>query len=360
MKTRYIQVDAPARRIPLRYGDDIWPRIWRNISEEFPHHGIYVVTDAHIFQLYEQEIRAGAEKHAAALRDILVVPAGEASKSRAYKARLEDQLLESGAGRDTVIIAFGGGVIGDLAGYVAGSLHRGVALIHAPTSLLAQIDSCIGGKAGINAPAGKNLIGVLYQPTAIYIGAQFLATLPQVELINGIAEAIKCAAAQDAAFLDYLEEHAAAITQRDPQILTDVIARGNDLKIDVIERDVDERGLRSVLNFGHTVGHALELHSDFAIKHGFAVAAGMRIAARLSHIKLDFPIANIRRLDAILSAFGLNQKVDVAAEELWPAIVRDKKSRNGIPHFVLLHDFGRPALSQPVTFEEVARALAME
>ncbi len=346
-------------RVPLTTGNNLWSETARFIRENYFRHSIYIITDSNVEPLYSAQMEA-ALKPDLLFKETLVVPAGESSKNAKQFSLLLDELLRKKAGRDTVIIALGGGVIGDLAGFVAATLHRGVPLIQYPTSLLAQVDSSIGGKVGINHSSGKNLIGAFYQPAAVFSDVQCLTTLPEEEFFNGMAEVIKYAFILDKTLLSLLEQHSSALLQRKPDLLDKVIAAGIRLKAGVVEKDEKESGFRSVLNFGHTAGHALEKLSHYQLKHGFAVAAGMQIAIKLSHYLLNCPSEHMSRLSNILDTYHL--KTDSISvnnlDALWNAMLSDKKSREGLPRFTLLRDLARPELSFPVSKENLKSVLA--
>ncbi|MEL6824301.1 MAG: 3-dehydroquinate synthase family protein, partial [Calditrichota bacterium] len=262
--------------VPFIAGFGLWRQLDGFLRENYPSHRKFVIADENLGRLYGQSTDALAEKY-----EWLTFPAGEVEKSRERKAALEDELFKRGAGRDSVLIALGGGVTGDLVGYIAASFQRGVPLIQMPSSLLAQVDSSIGGKVGINHASGKNLLGAFYHPAAVFSDIALLRSLPDEELYNGMAEVIKYAVILDDQLWQILEEKAAAILKRDPEVLENVITRCARLKIDVVEQDEREGDLRSLLNWGHTVGHAIENLSEYRVKHGFAIAAGMMVAAVL-------------------------------------------------------------------------------
>lgn len=353
-----LSINSSRRRIPIHFGFRLGEPFIRFLQEHFSRHAIFLISDANVAFFYRREMESLLAGFPG-FRGTLTFPAGELSKSRRTKNILEDKLLRRQAGRDTVILAMGGGVTGDLAGFVAATLHRGIPLIHLPTSLLAQVDSSIGGKVGINHPAGKNLIGAFYQPEAVFIATRFLKTLPQEEFLNGLGEVIKYAAVFDSNLWQKLEENRSAVLQRDPALLEDIIRTCVSHKIQVVERDEKEARYRSVLNFGHTVGHALEQLSNYRIKHGFAVAAGMRVAAVLSHQLLNLPREYVKRLNALLDAYGLNRVSarDFSPENLWDALLTDKKVRQQQPHFTLLSEPFTPELFYPIRYKEFEYAL---
>lgn len=250
---------------------------------------------------------------------LIVVPPGEQSKSRSCKAWIEDQMLEAGFGRDAHIVAFGGGMICDLAGYVAATYCRGIAWTAIPTSLIAMVDASIGGKVGINTPHGKNLVGAFHPPSKIILDFKHLETLPEKEWKNGEAEIIKCGLIADPLLLN------------EPRSLRS-IKRAIEIKKEVVTADPQEKGLRRILNFGHTVGHAIETVSNYQVSHGVAVANGMRVASRLSALSP----AELEKIEAILQHF---EEIPLSNDML--EVMRlDKKARGGLPRFVLLEKIG--------------------
>ncbi len=297
------------------------------------------VTDSNVSALdlvaaYQTALSAAGIESATA-----ILPAGEGSKSLAGAGRLYDALVACKADRHTLIIALGGGVIGDLAGFVAATYNRGLPLVMIPTTLLAQVDSSVGGKVGINHPDAKNLIGAFHQPLGVWIDTAVLDSLPLRELRCGLAEVVKYGIIMDAPFFAQLERDAGAILARDPGVLRNIIARSCRLKAEVVAQDErEETGLRAILNFGHTVGHSIEAVSGYGgdFLHGEAVAAGMvaesRLAERLGWMGRDVT----ERLLGLLDRFGLPVSAPgLDPDQLLEAMSRDKKNRGGKTRFVL-------------------------
>jgi 3-dehydroquinate synthase len=281
-----------------------------------------------------------------------VVPAGEESKSAAELARLYDALFDLAADRRSAIVAVGGGVIGDLAGYAAATYNRGLPLVMVPTSLLAMVDSSVGGKTGINHPKGKNLIGAFHQPAGVWIETEHLSTLPDREFRSGLAEVVKYGIILDAAFFRDLEKNAGAILARDLAALVDIIGRSCQLKAGVVEKDErEETGLRAILNYGHTFAHAFEAAAGYrGWLHGEAVAAGMSLAARLAEklgrIDSELP----RRQNDLLQRFGLPiaPRPEWNADDLIAVMHRDKKGEAGHIRFILPKRIGAVELVDDV------------
>jgi 3-dehydroquinate synthase len=359
MPSLQLNLNSPPDQVPIYIDFNIWNSLLATIQQNFPGKPIFFFTDRQILSLYEEEIA----KHLVSLpgfRHLYSFPAGESSKSRQQKDELENLLLSENAGRDCLIIAMGGGVTGDLVGHVAANLYRGVSIIHLPTSLIAQVDSSIGGKVGINHPSGKNLLGSFFQPEAVFMGISFLKTLPPAEFSNGMAEVIKYAITLDNQLWDWLERDADLIMEKDLDLLEKIVARCVALKINVVEKDELEAHYRSILNFGHTVGHAIEQLSHYKIKHGFAIAMGMRVSTLLSHQLLGYPENNCKRLDKTLERYAL-KPLDISTfdrEALWTVMKSDKKARNASPRFTLLDANNQPALFHQVSKKELNHALA--
>ncbi len=349
MHTLHLRINSQPPSVPHFIGRGLWQELIHFLTQHFAASAIYVVTDAHLFRYYGSEVAECLSKHPG-FKEILTVPPGEGSKSRKQKTFLEDVLLHARAGRDSVLIAFGGGVVGDLTGFVAATLYRGIPFVQVPTSLIAQADSSIGGKVGINHTSGKNLLGAFYHPRAVFTDVNLLKTLPDDEFLNGMAEVIKYAVTLDDELWKMLENNLKEILRKETMILERMITRCQEVKIRVVEQDEKETRYRSVLNFGHTVGHALEQLSNYRIKHGVAVAAGMRVAAKLSQRLLGYPAEMTERLDHLLAQCNLLQvnPIDYPFEELWNTILSDKKVRLQQPHFTLLRSPQQPCLFYPI------------
>lgn len=357
-KTLSYTLPGTERTIPYTCGADIWGLAAELILERFPKHNVAIITDTNVAERYQNRLETLFSEHPR-FSGVFVFPAGEASKSRAIKDDLEDRLFAAKLGRDTLIVAVGGGVVGDLAGYLAATFHRGVPLVHLPTTLLAQVDSCIGGKTGINHNAGKNLIGAFYQPEAIFADITTLETLSDIEFYNGMAEVIKYAASLDPDLWTYLEANEAAIKLRSRAVLSHIIARSAQLKMDIVCADEKEAGVRAILNFGHTAGHAFEALSTYQIAHGFAVASGMRVAMRLSADLLGYPEDSVKRFDTLLERYHLKNDYShrFSRDAVWHSLTMDKKSREGAPRFVLMRSPTEYVLSHPVERDAFERAL---
>ena len=301
---------------------------------------IVIITDDNIKKLYGGEIIKLLKEFSPYL---ISVQPGEASKSRETKQKIEDDLLDRKYSRDTLIIALGGGVMGDLAGFIASTFERGIQIVQVPTTLLAMVDSSIGGKTGINTKHGKNLIGTIYQPDAVFADLNFLNNLPEDEFLNGLAEIIKAAIVLDADILEFIEKNCEKILAKEEEILSHLIKRSIELKKDTVEKDEKEQGLRQTLNFGHTVGHAVEAYSDFNLKHGFCVSIGMAVESKIAFLLGELNEKEEQRIISILNKFSLPVKInkEVENKKLLDFMVSDKKARNQKPRFVILKDIGK-------------------
>ncbi len=272
---------------------------------------------------------------------LLMVPPGEESKSMEEAVRLSRALVRARLDRGSALLGLGGGVIGDLAGFVAATLYRGISFVNLPTTLLAQVDSSVGGKTGVNLPEGKNLVGAFHQPRLVVADVLTLVTLPEREFRSGLAEVVKHGMIADADLFRMLEEQADSVLSRHPDTLREVVARSCAIKARVVENDEREAGRRAMLNFGHTVGHAVEAALGYgSITHGEAVAHGMVVAATLSVRRGLCPEGDAARLGRLLTRFGLLRSPLPSPEALETYMVSDKKARDGVLQFVLTRGVG--------------------
>jgi len=318
-----------------------------------------LVTNETVAPLYADRVQAAiAAAGGNPLR--VTLPDGESYKDWKSLDRLHGELLAANADRRTLIVALGGGVIGDLAGFAAATYQRGVACLQVPTTLLAQVDSSVGGKTAINHPFGKNMIGAFHQPRAVLADIDALSTLPAREYAAGLAEVAKYGAIRDAAFLAWIESHAEALVARDAHALAHAIERSCTIKAAIVAEDEREAGVRVLLNFGHTFGHAIESAMGYGTwLHGEAVAAGMVLAARLSARLGRLPAAEAGRLERLLERLGLPVKAPSIAPERWLEFMgRDKKNRGGRIAFVLLDAPGRATLVRDAPEASVRAVLA--
>jgi 3-dehydroquinate synthase len=287
------------------------------------------------------------------------VPDGEEYKTLQSAAAIYDQMVDDGMERGSALVALGGGVVGDLAGFVAATYMRGVPLIQVPTTLLAQVDSSVGGKVAVNHPRGKNLIGCFYQPKLVFADLQVLKTLPEREIRAGMAEVIKYGAIWDSTFFAFLERQLGRILSLEPAPLMETVKRSCAIKAEVVSGDEREEGRRAILNFGHTIGHALESLTDYRVyRHGEAIAAGMAAAARLAVNRGLQDQADRERLVALLERTGLPVTFPYPAGDLLELLSHDKKVLEGRPRFVLPVKIGQAEICSDLGDEEILAALS--
>lgn len=317
-----------------------------------------IVSDQTVGELYGNQILA-AIKECGLDGDLALIEAGEHTKSLAAAELLYAKAITHGLDRNSVIIALGGGVVGDLTGFVAATYLRGVPFVQIPTSLLAQVDSSVGGKVAVNHALGKNLIGAFYQPKAVLMDLLMLDSLPKREIYTGLAEIIKYGIIDDAELFAYLDRHADEILALDRQALTRIIARSCEIKARVVSQDEKETGLRIILNFGHTIAHAIESDTGYLrYNHGEAVAIGMRGAALLSQAMGLIAEADVLRVTAMLRKFHLPICAEeCVAENLFNVLFRDKKTVNGKINWVLMESVGSVRVVKDVPAHLVMQAL---
>jgi len=344
--SRIVRVELGERSYEIRIGAG------RSFERIFPENGcrVLLVADSNVDPLHGERCCEELEACGVSVERV-VVPAGEPSKSLDQVAVLYDAAANARLDRGSFIVALGGGMVGDLAGYAAATYMRGIRFVQVPTTLLAMVDSSVGGKTGINRPQGKNLVGAFYQPAAVVADLDSLLTLEQREYVSGLAEVVKYGVIWDASFFAHIESQAAALLGREPAVLEAVVARCCEIKAEVVAMDERESGVRAILNFGHTFGHALENTAGYGrFLHGEAVAAGMAFAAKLSVRAKGFPEEQLRRVVELLRRFGL--PTGAADAEDWPAIrqamASDKKVRDGTLRFVLAQGLGSVVFGCPV------------
>jgi 3-dehydroquinate synthase len=351
-----VTVPVPGRPYDVTIGAGLLSRLGEQIPELPGATTAFVVSDRTVADLHHATVAEAIEDRGLT-SVLLLVPQGEEAKSlQAYESLLR-QLAGREAHRDDVILAVGGGAVGDLAGFVASTYMRGVPLIQVPTTLTAQVDAAIGGKTAVNLPEGKNLVGTFTQPIAVVADVEVLATLDERAFRSGLAEVAKYALTLDADLLAMLEGDAAPLVRRDPAVLVDVIARCAAAKARVVAEDERDASGRLVLNYGHTLGHALERLDSFRGRtHGEAVAHGMVFAASLAESR-GLAAGLRRRTDGVLDALGIAPGRDLPpADDVLRCLRLDKKYRGGV-RWVLLEDVGRPVVVDEVSDREVAAVL---
>ena len=320
----------------------------------------FVVTSPEILKLWGDELFGGF----AAPLATLTVPSGESHKRLATVERLLEQLAEGGADRDSILIAFGGGVIGDMTGFLAAIYMRGIRYVQVPTTLLAQVDSSIGGKTGVNLAAGKNLAGAFHHPLAVYADVSTLSTLHADELHAGLQESIKAGIIRDPELFGLLERERERVLAGDEEILVDVVTASVRVKADVVNADERESGLRMILNLGHTLGHAIEAATEYKqLLHGEAVAWGMLAAIRIAATRGLVSADDSERMQSLIRAYGPMKPFRAAADQLVVLTAKDKKNRSGARSFVLPTGIGDVTIVRDVSqgeLLEAAKAIAAE
>jgi len=307
-------------------------------------HRFAIITDSTVESLYGTQLSEEFIKNNLANK-VITFPAGEQNKNRDTKAWIEDQMLLNKFGRDSVVIAFGGGVVGDIAGYVAATYTRGLPYVQIPTTLVACVDSSIGGKTAVDTEHGKNLIGAFHQPWAVYIDVNTLLTLNDKEIREGLAEVIKYGVISDDELFSFLEENMYLIFSYDKKALTHIIKRGCEIKADVVEKDEKESNLRKILNFGHTIGHAVENLSQYKISHGEAISIGMVAEGKLAVEMGLWKEGELNQLVSLIKKAGLPTQIPdyMNIGDIIAAMKLDKKSRSGQIEMVLPKRIGEMA-----------------
>jgi shikimate kinase/3-dehydroquinate synthase len=367
-------VETPSQSYPIFVGYGLLDRLGDKMKQAALSGIATIISDENVFSLYGSKVER-ILKGADFAVNSFVVPPGEETKSVDYAIRIYDFLVEHRTERDDIVIALGGGMVGDLAGFVAATFLRGMHWVQVPTSLVAMVDASIGGKVGVNHPEGKNLIGAFYQPSLVLADPRTLGTLPQRELVSGWAEVIKHGLILDKEFLEFLESNVNRLTKLEPELLTRAIARSAAIKAQVVSQDEKEReGKRTILNYGHTIAHGLEAATQYKrFLHGEAVAIGMMGAAELSQRLGLLPPDAVERQQALLQKFGLptSLRAEAASQrhgrkrsnlKLSPAgITRamelDKKMKAKAIRWVLLQDIGKVVVRSDVPQQDVLAVL---
>jgi 3-dehydroquinate synthase len=321
---------------------------------------VLVVSNRKVYGLYGKVLTERLDEAGVAWKKVLL-PDGERYKTMASVEKIHNKLVIGRYDREAVVIALGGGVIGDIAGFAAATYMRGVRIIQIPTTLLAQVDSSVGGKTGVNHPKGKNLIGAFYQPSLVLADSEALATLPREEILCGVAEIVKYGCIASTSFFRYLEKNIERLITLEPSVIKKAVLTSCRIKADVVAQDEREAGVRAILNFGHTVGHAVEAVTGYnRYRHGYAVAIGMRSAAELSRIKGNLSEAEVERISGLLERAGLPTVIpkNIGKNALLKAMRHDKKVAGGAIRFALLKKIGECHIIADVTKSEMEEAIA--
>jgi len=352
-------VETATQSCPVFIGYGLLGKLGEKLKKASLSDKTTIISDENVFSHYGARVK-GILKSAGFSVNTFVVQPGEETKSMDYATKVYDFLVEQRAERDDIIIALGGGMVGDLAGFIAATFLRGMPWIQVPTSLIAMVDASIGGKVGVNHPKGKNLIGAFYQPNLVLADCQTLTTLPQRELTSGWAEVIKHGLILDEEFVQFLESNVGGLTKLEPELITRAIARSAAIKAQVVSQDEREReGKRTILNYGHTIAHGLEAATQYKqFLHGEAVAIGMIGAAKLSQRLGLLPAATVEHQRAILQEFGLPigfSGLDLI--EVTKAMELDKKVKHKAIRWVLLQDIGRVVVRSDVPQNDILDVL---
>ncbi|MDA0692404.1 MAG: 3-dehydroquinate synthase [Nitrospinae bacterium] len=353
-----LTIDLGDRSYDIRVGRHLLQQTGAWVTELTNPSRVVIITHPSINRLYGEKLSSSFSGTGVPI-DFIEVPEGEKSKSLQQAEKIFDSLLEWKCDRQTVLVALGGGVIGDLTGFIAATYVRGVPFVQIPTTVLSQVDSSVGGKTAVNHPRGKNMIGAFYQPRLVVADLETLETLPEKEFKAGLAEIIKYGVIEDAALFHYLETETQKILSHDNDALAHIVATSCAIKARVVEKDERESHYRMVLNFGHTVGHAIESLTGYSsFIHGEAVAIGMVVAAKLSQImgycSEDVP----RRISNLLEKFGLpTQLPNLKVEDIIQSIYLDKKTAHKKIRFILVKDIGSVEIVDSVPESPIKEAL---
>ena len=359
MKT--LHVDLASRSYPIYIGTDLLEQ--RALFE--PHlkssTTVFIVSNTTVAPLYAKTLTNTLSQLGKTVR-LLELPDGESFKDWQHLQLIFDELLAHGADRQSMIVALGGGVVGDMTGFAAASYMRGVPFVQVPTTLLAQVDSSVGGKTAINHPLGKNMIGAFYQPLAVFADISVLTTLPDREYAAGLAEVVKYGIIYDADFFTWMEDNAQALMQRDKSALTHIITRSCEVKAAVVSEDEREGGRRAILNYGHTFGHAIEKLLGYGkLLHGEAVSIGMVMAARLSVEFSGLPLEDCQRIEKLLQQLNLPVSLEglaLKSGDMIEAMGMDKKVVDGELRFIVADQMGAVRVAADVSIVALEKTLA--
>ncbi|MCF8056113.1 MAG: 3-dehydroquinate synthase [Desulfocapsa sp.] len=358
MSAYKLNVGLGERSYPIFIEDGIMVNIGADLAERDIASRYAVISDDYVAKLYGSTLMSSL-KQAGIHAELLTFPRGEASKNLQVFSELSSKLAQMGIDRKSGLIALGGGVTGDLTGFLAASYMRGIPFVQVPTTLLSQVDSSVGGKTGVDIPEGKNLVGAFYQPKAVYVDTAVLITLPVEELLGGIAEVIKYGVIRDFDFYCFLERNLDAILALNPPIIQEMIYACCKIKAEVVAEDERESDLRRILNFGHTIGHAVEAASNFSLIHGHAVAIGMVAALRLAVSSGLCKRKEAGRVATLIHSFGLPTEIpeEMDRKSIKAYIKTDKKSIDGSVFYVLPTTIGKVIITNEITEEQIDTVL---
>jgi 3-dehydroquinate synthase len=350
-----VRVELGERSYDICIGEKWIPQLGELLNFVPKTSQMIMITDNNVFNLYGASVLK-ILRDAGFKVEPAVIPGGEGCKNLATVASLYEQMIALGLDRKSTVLALGGGIVGDIAGFVAASYMRGIAYIQIPTTLLSQVDSSVGGKTGVNLPQGKNLVGAFYQPGLVFVDVSFIETLPEREYLTGLAEIIKYGIIWDNDFFEYLEEHRDRIKSRDSQCLMDITSRCCSIKAEIVAQDETESGQRALLNLGHTFGHAFEALTNYQkFTHGEAVAVGITYAARLAHHLGLIPLDDLKRIKNLLEYYGLPVSCgNLNSQDIVVQMRKDKKNVGGKLQLIL-----PTAIGESDIFDDVSEAMVV-
>ena len=318
---------------------------------------ICIVTDSNVGPLYEAPVKKALSEVSSDI-SVFTFEAGEKNKNLDTVSSLYQALISNGLDRKSLLVALGGGVVGDLTGFGAATYLRGIDFVQVPTTLLSQVDSSIGGKTGVDFLQYKNMVGAFHQPKLVYINTATLKSLPEREYFSGMGEVIKHGLIKDAKYYDWIKDNITPIKEREHEAVREMIYRSCLIKGDVVERDPKEKGERALLNFGHTLGHAIEKLKDFTWLHGECVAAGCCLAARISQMKGNLTEEEVKDIKEVFIKFGMNGDIsELSIKDIIKTTKSDKKMVGDKIKFILLHSIGEAYIDMSVTDDEMENAL---
>lgn len=359
MKKLHLEIKENNKEYPIYIGANLL-KSYDLFAQVFNKKEIAIVSNTTVAPLFMPDLECFLAQENKRFFSVLL-PDGERYKNLASYEKILEALLNHRLSRDGLLLALGGGVIGDMAGFAAASYQRGIDFVQIPTTLLAQVDSSVGGKTGINHPLGKNMIGAFHQPKAVLIDTSTLERLPEREFSAGLAEVIKYGLINDLPFFAYLEENIEKIMMRNQEVLEEVIAHCCKAKADIVARDEKEAGVRALLNLGHTFGHALESLTHYEYyKHGEAIAVGMMMAAHLAKLEGKLKSADLLRIEALLQKANLptTMQAPLSAEAIYQAMFLDKKVRSGKLRLITIEALGKTMVRSDVAEDLILRAIS--
>lgn len=356
-----VRVELGERSYDICIGEDWLPRLGELLNFIPKTSLMIMITDENVYRLAGSKV-LGILRDAGFKVELAVIPGGEGCKNLATSAWLYEQMIAAGLDRKSTVLALGGGIVGDIAGFAAATYMRGIAYIQIPTTLLAQVDSSVGGKTGVNLPQGKNLVGAFYQPGLVFVDVAFIQTLPEREYLTGLAEIIKYGIIWDQDFFNYLEEHLDRIKSRDSECLMHITSRCCSIKAEIVAQDETESGLRALLNLGHTFGHAFEALTNYQkFTHGEAVAVGIIYAARLAHHLGIIPVEDLNRITNLIKLYGLPVSFgNLKSQDIVAQMRKDKKNVGGKIQLILPTAIGESKIFDQVSEANVAMILDLD